>query len=367
MSRRENQLLHLLLMIGLPALLLAGCGDTPDNEGGSAGGGPEQSQGNPQGSGETRETTDRVAESPEEVGANEAGRVMVLEYHRVGGDPGLAPNWTISTEQFRRELEYLYENGYHPVNFRDLVRGEMEVPAGKTPVVLTFDDSSDTQFTMVRDNGQWVPEPGGAVGVLAAFHRDHPDWPMKGTFFVLPEARAPNNLFGQPELGEEKLRYLADHGFEIGSHTLYHANLALSSPAQVREQLARSVAAIREYLPGYDVESLSLPFGEYPQNEVLLESGTWKGMEYDLEGAAEVSGGASPPPYSVRFDPYHVSRIQTGQSAYKSQGMFRYFEQNPDERYVSDGNPDTVAFPGGEGDDLARGAIREAGKRIRAY
>lgn len=101
--------------------------------------------------------------------------MMVLEYHRVGGDPYFAPEWTISTEEFRAELEYLYQNGYYPVNFRDLLEGNLDVPAGKTPVILTFDDSSDTQFTMIERNGELVPDPAGAVGVLTDFHRQHKD------------------------------------------------------------------------------------------------------------------------------------------------------------------------------------------------
>jgi peptidoglycan/xylan/chitin deacetylase (PgdA/CDA1 family) len=373
-KQRKASLVTLLALLALVTASLAGCGTEESGAGGGASTASEQGAsqstvrdagGGAATGGDTEGTEDTA--SPEEIGADEAGRVMVLEYHRVGGDPTFAPEWTISTERFRQELTYLYENDYYPVNFRDLVRGEMDVPAGKTPVVLTFDDSSDTQFTMVREGGEWVPEPGGAVGVLAGFNRDHPDWPTRGTFFVLPEANAPNNLFGQPELSEKKLRYLADSGFEIGSHTLYHANLALSSPVRVQEQLARSVEEIQGYLPGYDVDSLSLPFGEYPRNEALLESGSWQGMEYALKGAAEVSGGASPAPYDTRFAPYHVPRIQTGDLASQSQALFRYFEQNPDERYVSDGDPAFVSFPEGSGANVDTAKVRAAGKRVRAY
>lgn len=242
-------------------------------------------------------------------------------------------------------LEYLYQNDYYPVNFRDLLESNLDVPAGKTPVILTFDDSSDTQFTMIEKDGELVPDPAGAVGVLTDFHRQHKDWPMKGTFFVLPAANVPNNLFGQPSLSDEKLEYLVNSGMEVGTHTLYHANLATSTPAMVQEQLALSIVEIQNRLPGYDVVSLSVPFGEYPQDESLLRSGSWEGKEYALEGAAEVAGGASYPPWDRRFDPYRVPRIQTGSLGSQSQGAFRYFEARPNERFVSDGDPDTIAFP----------------------
>lgn len=373
LTRSLSMLLTLLILT-----LLAGCGEGSGDDSGTGDEGSSNTGQDRSASQSTVQTTQepdggtagKETEKPEEIGAsgaNEVGSVMVLEYHRIGGDPNFAPEWTISTQQFRRELTYLYENDYYPVAFRDLVEGKMEVPAGKTPVVLTFDDSSDTQFTMVREEGELVPEPGGAVGVLADFHRKHQDWPMAGTFFVLPEANAPNNLFGQPELAEKKLRYLADAEFEIGTHTLYHANLAQATPAGVREQLALSVAEIQKHLPDYEVDSLSLPFGEYPLNESLLKSGTWQGQKYELEGAAEVSGGASPAPHDARFDPYHVPRIQTGELAGQSQALFRYFEQNPRERYVSDGDPEMITVPEVAADSLDAAKIEAAGKHLRTY
>jgi hypothetical protein len=48
------------------------------------------------------------------------------------------------------------------------------------------------------------------------FHRLHPDFDPKAVFYVLPEAKQPHKLFGQPEYEIEKLRFLAEHGFEIG-------------------------------------------------------------------------------------------------------------------------------------------------------
>ena len=297
-----------LLAITTMALLLAvlsGCGE--GEPGGEEGSSVEQSAGL-EGGGALEQTT--AAADPREVGANEAGQIMVLEYHRVGGDPDFAPEWTISVEDFRGQLRYLHDNDYHPVNFRDLLEHELNVPAGKTPVVLTFDDSSDVQFQMVEQAGEWVPDPASAVGVLEEFSRENPDWPLRATFFVLPAAAEPNNLFGQPELDGEKLRYLVETGMEVGNHTLYHANLATYTDEQVQEQLARAEEEIARHIPDYEVVSLSVPFGEYPLNEDLLRAGSWQGLDYELKGAAEVAGGAAYAPTDTRFDPYHVPRIQ---------------------------------------------------------
>ncbi len=365
-TRRLPFHLSLLLIPILTAALLTGCStkdaSTP-NDGKKKEASASSKKSTSAGGNEKKKET----RSPKEIGANEAGLMMVLEYHRVGGDPNFAPEWTISTKEFRAELEYLYKNDYYPVNFRDLLESNLNVPAGKTPVVLTFDDSSDTQFTMVKKNGKWVPDPAGAVGVLTDFLRQHKDWPMKGTFFVLPAADPPNNLFGQPKLSDKKLNYLVDNGMEVGTHTLYHANLAISTPALVQEQLALSLVEIRKHLPDYKVVSLSVPFGEYPQDESLLRSGSWKGKTYALEGAAEVAGGASYPPWDRRFVPYRVPRIQTGPLPAQSQEMFRYFEAHPKERFVSDGDPKTVAFPKNADTQPDPKALKAANKTVLKY
>lgn len=313
--------------------VLVGCsgGEESAGEGGGESSAPQQ------------ETTGVSAEAAAD--ANEAGLIMVLEYHRVGGDPSFAPEWTISTEDFRDQLQYLYDNDYYPMNFRDLVEDNIDVPAGKTPVVLTFDDSSDTQFTMVRENDEWVPDPDGAVGVMADFSERNPDWPMRATFFVLPEADAPNNLFGQPELSEKKLNYLVDNGMEIGTHTLYHENLALASPEEVQRQIVLSIEAVQEYVPGYEVRTLGVPFGEYPEDITLLHSGSYEGRSYRLSGAAEVTGGATYPPGHPEFDPFRVPRIQAEPEKEDIGYYFDYFESNPDERFVSDGDPETRTVP----------------------
>ncbi|MDP9454481.1 MAG: polysaccharide deacetylase family protein [Actinomycetota bacterium] len=305
---------------------------------------------------------------PAAVRADESGLFAVLEYHRVGGDPSFAPEWTISPEDLWAQLEYLYRNDYHPINFRDLLKNNVEVPAGKTPVVLTFDDSSQTQFTMVRDEaGRWVPGPDGAVGVLAAFHREHPDWPMRVTWFVLPAAAEPNNLFGQPELTEKKLEFLVDAGMEIGSHTFWHANLEQSSPQEVQEQIVRMNRAIRQYIPGYSAVSLGVPFGAYPADVSLLRRGSWDGESYTLKGAADVGGGLAYPPGNRLLSPYRVPRMQAEPAKGNFASFASHFEAHPEQRFVSDGDPDTVTIPEESRVYMDAEEIKRSGKAWREY
>jgi hypothetical protein len=308
----------------------------------------------------------RAAVNATRLPPNEAGRIMVFMYHRVG-DPASAPDLTISPADFRAQLDYLYEHGYHPVNLRDLFEWDLDVPAGKTPVVLTFDDSSDSQLTMEERDGEWVPTPDSAVGILTAFSAEHPDWPMRGTFFVLPEAAPPNNLFDQPELAEVKLRYLVDHGMEIGNHTLWHADLATAGFGQVIDQLAAADTAIGELVPDYDVVSLALPYGNYPANEGILRAGDGARGAYRFAGAVEAMGGPSYPPGDDRFDPFHVPRIQPEPQKGIAETAFWWFEAHPGDRWVSDGDPATLTVPTGAAGHLDRHLLDAAGIAVVEY
>ena len=242
---------------------------------------------------------------------NPQGKVLVLEYHLIG-EP--EERWQRTPANFRADLERLWAGGYYPINLRDLAAGDLSmVPAGKRPVVLTFDDSSIEQFRLLPDGSV---DPACAVGILLDFHAAHPaDWPLRATFFVLQEVDAPERiLFGQPELAQQKLQMLVEWGMEVGSHTLSHANLAESEAEEIKRQLALSQAGLEELLPGYEVVSLSVPFGVYPEDERLLVGGLYEDKLYTYQAAVEAGGGLAPSPHAPEFDPYHIPRVQAIQS-----------------------------------------------------
>ena len=124
--------------------------------------------------------------------ANELGRVMILEYHKVDYPE---ERWTRTPENFRRDLEVLYARGYRLQSLNDLLDGKITVKAGFTPIILTFDDSSPGQFRYLDQNGTLEIDPKSAVGVLEAFAREKPDFGRAATFFVLPGAGSQHAQF----------------------------------------------------------------------------------------------------------------------------------------------------------------------------
>lgn len=282
--------------------------------------------------------TPTVATTPE-LPPNELGQVMVLEYHHIAERGG---KWGRTPEEFRQDMEWLLAEGYYPINLRDFAAGRIEVPRGKSPVVLTFDDSYREQFNYL--DGEKI-DPDSAVGILLEMHQRHPqDWPLRATFFVMLNERGMAPLaFGQAEYADRKLAQLVAWGMEIGSHTLSHPNFKEISPEEIRRQLAVSENLIEQKMPGYEVSSLSPPYGAYPEDWAILKAGEYEGLSYDFDAVVKVGGSPSPSPFSKHFDPYRINRIQGFQE--ELDHWFGYFQSHPELRFVSDGDPAMVTVP----------------------
>ena len=290
---------------------------------------------------------------------NELGRIMILEYHKVDYPED---RWTRTPENFRRDLETLYARGYRLVSLGDLLDGRLAVPAGTTPVVLTFDDSSPGQFRYLEQNGTLEIDPKSAVGILEAFLRERPDFGRGATFFVLPAANPPNRLFNQPAHAGKKLQYLVSRGYEIGNHTLWHANLGKYDEATVRAQIAGGQQWIQRHVPDYRPRTLALPHGVYPKDVSWALRGSANGATYSHDAILMVAGGAAPSPFSRAFDPVRLPRIQAVEAELAS--WLRYFERRPHERFVSDGDPDVITVPAGSQDQVRSNLrnVRVAGR-----
>jgi peptidoglycan/xylan/chitin deacetylase (PgdA/CDA1 family) len=278
---------------------------------------------------------------------NELGRFMILEYHKIDYPE---ERWTRTPENFRRDLETLYAKGYRLVNLGDLLDRRVALKAGMTPVVLTFDDSSPGQFKYLDSNGNLQIDPKSGLGILEAFIAEKPDFGRGGTFYVLPGASKPNRLFNQPEFEGRKLQYLVRRGYEIGNHTLWHANLAKYPEATVRAQVAEAQVWIQRHVPDYKTRTIALPHGAYPADVNWVLRGTAKGTTYSHEAVLMVAGGAAPSPFSRAFDPVRLPRIQAVERDLTY--WLNYFDKNPGERFVSDGDPNSVTVPSARRDKL---------------
>jgi hypothetical protein len=283
---------------------------------------------------------------------NEVGRIPVLEYHLLGDSES---QWKVERGHFRRQLELLYERGYRPVNMNQLLDKKLDLPAGQSPVVFVFDDASPSQFSYVEKDGQLEVDPNSAVGILLDFNRKHPDWENRAVFCMLPAASAGHAFFGEKGISGQKsewrfrkLRFLAEQGFELCNHTLYHAILGKQTDEKAQEFIARGQMAIDSAVPGYKVRTFALPLGVWPKNKPLAWAGSWRDpktgrtVRYDYDAVLEVSGGPTRSPHDPRFDPRHITRTIVYSNALER--MLDNLDRSG-ERYVSDGDPNTIARP----------------------
>ncbi len=280
------------------------------------------------------------------------GRIPILEYHLVGANEG---RWEREHTRFRRDLELLYERGYRPITVAELVEKRIDLPRGLSPVVFTFDDASPSQFRYIERNGELVVDSTSAIGIWLQFQKTHPDWQSKATFCVLSGAEAGRAFFGDRNIEGQKtawrhakLKFLAEQGFELCNHTLWHAQLSRYDDAFVQEQIARLALAVDSAVPGYHVRTFALPLGVWPKNQALAAKGSWtdartrRTIAYDHAAVLLVAGEPVPSPFDATFNPLGLERVQiVGNSLERTLDWL----EKPGRRYVSDGDAGSITVP----------------------
>ncbi len=278
----------------------------------------------PTGTGTGAETSPASPGAPAPgVAANLQGRIPVLEYHVIGGDKNTL--YTRTAASLRNDLAAAYALGYRPITVAQMLDTNFrDVPAGLSPVVVVFDDASDSQFRYLDKDGTLVIDPTSALGIWEDFARSHPGWKSRGVFCMLNGGAAGHNFFGdnpkfngqKKEWRFQKVKYLADQGHELCDHTLWHAKLNQYPDAVVQEQIARNAMGIDSAVPGYKIRTMALPYGLWPKNRELAWQGSWTDPKtkqthsYKFEAVLEVAGGPTRGPYDPQFNPKSINRIE---------------------------------------------------------
>jgi peptidoglycan/xylan/chitin deacetylase (PgdA/CDA1 family) len=281
---------------------------------------------------------------------NELGVIPVIMHHQIRPDRVGAFDQTPA--EFHSELAQLWRQGYWPVNASDLAAGRLgKVPTGKTPVVLTFDDSTQFQFFYTS---QGKLKPTTAIAIMLAFARKHPGFKPTGTFYVLREP------FAGISRGPAMLRWLVAHGFELGDHTYDHIPLNTLDDNAVQRELIQGARVITDAVPGYRITTMALPLGALPHSRRLALRGSWHGHTYRFAVAFLAGAEPAPSPFSTKFDVNAVPRIRTshlpwsGARDFTAAFWLHELKRHPELRYVSDGDADRITFPRSQASMLAR-------------
>ena len=283
---------------------------------------------------------------------NELGRVPIMMYHGIhnvdakyiGGNVD-KDGYQRTADAFRKDLDFYYSSGYRMVRLIDYVNGIIDVPIGKSPIVLTFDDGLDNNIKVigVDDNDDIIIDPNSAVGILEEFKNKYSDFNVTATFFVN------GGLFNQEEYNEKILKWLIDHGYDIGNHSYSHADFSKIDSDKSIYEIGSVYKLLNSLVGDKYVSIVALPFGspykKSHSNFSSIMSGSYEGFDYNTISALRVGWEADYSPFSNDFDKSFLKRIR----AYDNNGVdfdiemnFKLLESN---RYISDGDKNLIVFP----------------------
>lgn len=165
-----------------------------------------------------------------------AGHVTapILLYHHVS-DAGYGNRYYVTSDVFRTQMEKLSDWGYKTITPSELV--EVLINGGNLPnrpVIITFDDGNvdvyQNAFPIMRDMG------------------------FVGAFYIVA-----NRLQSHDYVNSEQLQEMADAGWEIGSHSMSHADLTIDYSI-ARYEVLQSRLNLEE-ATGESIDTFAYPYG----------------------------------------------------------------------------------------------------------
>ena len=305
-------------------------------------------------------------------GINELGKVPIMMYHGIknmndsdtkyiGGNVD-KDGYTRTVESFRRDLEFYYKKGYRMIKLSDYIDGKIDVPYGKSPIILTFDDGNDNNIkvTGLDSDGNIIIDKNSAVGVLEEFKKKYPDFNVTAIFFVN------NGIFNQPEYNEKILNWLVNNGYEVGNHTKYHDNLSKTTTGETQEVVGYMYDKLEELLGNKYTKIIALPFGspyvKTHQNYNYVLSGEYNGKKYESLAALRVGWEPEVSPFNKDFDKTFLKRCRAYDNNGKDFDITMVFNMLEKTRYISDGNVDRIVTS-----DSNKDLIMDTKKEIVLY
>ena len=303
------------------------------------------------------------------VKPNEVGKIMIVMFHNFVDtfmptklDSG---EYTTTFDSFRNLLQTLYDRGYRLISLSEYLNNDISVPAGCIPMVFTFDDGTRGQFNLVEENGRLVASRQSAVGIMEEFNRIHPDFGLKGTFYV----NLGSGAFEGKGTLSQRLQYLIDRGFEIGNHTMNHINLAKAgSAAVIQKEIGGNQKKMSELVPGYIMKTLALPLGNSPVDGLrsYVVKGEYEGIRYENQAIMNVGWDPALSPVSRKFNPLSTHRVRASGIKPVDTDLGWWLKKlSRDEQYISDGNPLTVTVPEARVTDVDMSKLN--GKKLITY
>ncbi len=289
---------------------------------------------------------------------DELGEVPIMMYHGIHNKKSSETNYTggnvdkdgyqRTSEAFANDLEFYYNSGYRMIRLTDYVDGNIDVELGKSPIILTFDDGLENAIKVMGldSKGNIIIDPNSAVGILEDFKKKYPDYNVTATFFVN------GGIFQQEEYNEKILKWLIDNGYDIGNHTYTHVNFSQVDSNKSIEEVGKLYELLDKIIPGKYVNIVALPFGSpYKldhENMQYIFNTNYNGKEYITKSTLRVGWKSESSPFYQDFNPKFLKRIRAYDNDGKEFDIEMNFKLLENNRYISDGNKDTIVVPKAE-------------------
>jgi peptidoglycan/xylan/chitin deacetylase (PgdA/CDA1 family) len=167
--------------------------------------------------------------------------VPILLYHHIGISPSNS-EYYISPAVFEQQMRLLYEWGYQTISVELMVKAIKEGAELPTkPIILTFDDGSESVYTT-------------ALPIMQKYG-------FTGTAYLVY-----NYIGASQYMDVKEARELYAAGWEIGSHSISHVDLT-THPGRQEEEIVESRRKL-QILLDVPILTYAYPYGTYDEDSV---------------------------------------------------------------------------------------------------
>jgi hypothetical protein len=262
-------------------------------------------------------------------------QVPILMYHRFS-PTGYSYSYTTSLADFEWQLNALYQAGFSLVSLSDWLRGDIQLQAGRRPLIITIDDLFYADQIFLDEGGN--PAPYSGLGRLWQFAQAHPDFNFEVALFYNMGDKGYANYYnngtftigdGWRQARARAIAWCVEHGAMPLNHFYEHPFLNQLSPPQIQYQLEENDKALREALGMVNRQDLcktlpnilALPYVVAPEtesgNQVLLNYINPEGAPVAGIMWGDYAGGAKfiSAPFAHDFNRWHIPRISASNQA----------------------------------------------------
>lgn len=155
--------------------------------------------------------------------------------------------WMVTVSEYKKVLQSLFERNYILVKMSDLLTGNLDIPKGKIPLVVSFDDvnyydymkgygladrmvldeQGEISNILITDKGEKIVSgEADGVAILENFIKEHPDFSYRGARGILAVTGYEGVLgYRNPKNSEELkqlIGVLKEKGWEFACHSYHH-------------------------------------------------------------------------------------------------------------------------------------------------